>query len=225
MGIQAELWRSAGHEVRFLLGDREWWAADVAIVHVDLTVVPGSYIRFARRYPVVLNDRISDIRKTRVTANFVDARSTYDGPVIVKADLNSSGLPEEKFYRRSQAYRWRRRLSLQRGPEVPIEFVKDYSVHDSYAAIPPERLRRKGAVVQQFIPEREGDWYFVRRCFKLGARSSQATAWRMPSRSWMPQPLRRPSNGSTISLRSSRSPVSEVSTTASSTTCSTMTES
>ncbi|MGE0451141.1 MAG: hypothetical protein AB7Q29_16335 [Vicinamibacterales bacterium] len=170
ISLIADIWRRAGHEVRFLIGCDEQWDADVAIVHVDLSVVPGRYIRFARRYPAAVNHRIADIRKTRISRNLVARGSSYDGPVIVKTNLNSSGIPERVLLPRGRGHRLRRWI-MRKGPETPVEFVKRYSVHESVSSIPGETLQRPGIVIEKFTPETDGRWYFIRRCFGLGSRT------------------------------------------------------
>jgi hypothetical protein len=60
----AQLWREDGLEVVYLYGTDRFVPADLALVHVDLSVVPEPYLEFAARYPIVLNGRVRDIRKT-----------------------------------------------------------------------------------------------------------------------------------------------------------------
>ena len=169
VSILAEMWRQDGHEVRFLIGLRDRWPADVALVHVDLSVVPESYVNLARTYPVALNDRISDIRKRVISRNLIAAKSQYEGPVIVKTNLNSAGIPEQKLLARG---RWRQiRRRLLRRTEPPIDYVKHYYVYDNLRQIPREVLARPGVVIEKFLPEVEGEWFFIRRCFGLGQRA------------------------------------------------------
>ena len=63
----AEFWREDGHEVLFLFGTEEFISADILIVHVDLTIVPDSYLEFAKQYPIVLNGNVKDIRKSTIS--------------------------------------------------------------------------------------------------------------------------------------------------------------
>ena len=58
-------WERAGHRVLFHRGLGPPPAGDIALLHVDLTVVPESYLALARRYPRVLNGATGDIRKSR----------------------------------------------------------------------------------------------------------------------------------------------------------------
>jgi len=167
IGLVAEQWREAGHEVRFIT-ERDSWSADLAVLHVDNTVVPARYVRAARQYPVVINGRITDIRKTKVSSAAVWPEPGYQGPVFVKSNLNSAGIPERVLSTRSRWSRFRRWLG--RGQGETMDYNKGYAVYDSIAAIPKEVRRRRDIVVQKFLPEIENGHYFVRRCFILGER-------------------------------------------------------
>lgn len=91
----ARLWRADGHEVTYLFGTGGFVPADIVLVHVDLSVVPASYLEFASRYPLVLNGRIRDIRKSVVSSNLVGPGDAWSGPVIAKSDLNCGGWTED----------------------------------------------------------------------------------------------------------------------------------
>ena len=58
----ADYWREGGHEVRFVFGPGQFVPADIAVLHVDLSVVPEPYLELAARYPVGINGRVRDIR-------------------------------------------------------------------------------------------------------------------------------------------------------------------
>ena len=90
----AECWRRAGHHVAYLFGTDRMEPADLLLVHVDLSVVPDEYLAFAARYPIVLNGLVKDIRKSAFSTARLDASDDWDGPVIVKTDLNNAGRPE-----------------------------------------------------------------------------------------------------------------------------------
>jgi hypothetical protein len=170
IGLIAELWRKEGHEVRLLVGCREHWDADIAILHVDMSTVPKRYVKFARRYPLVINGRILDIRKSRISRNLLDHNSNYEGRVILKTDLNSAGIPERTLLTNALWHRVRRRFRLDRAAKQPLDFVKRYSIHESIKHVPAEALTAPGMVIEKFVPETEGEWYFVRRSFILGDR-------------------------------------------------------
>src|SRR5688572_30707632 len=81
----AEYWKKNGHDVVFLTGTSTYVPADLIIAHVDLSVVPENYLEFARRYPIALNSRVRDIRKSTFATNLLRQGDAYDGPVIVKS--------------------------------------------------------------------------------------------------------------------------------------------
>jgi hypothetical protein len=93
----ADIWRKSGLQVVMLFGTKKYVPADLAIVHVNLSVVPEDYLAFARRYPAVLNGHVRDIRKSAISQNLLLPDSLYEGPVIVKTDLNSAGMPERSL--------------------------------------------------------------------------------------------------------------------------------
>ena len=152
----AELWRADGLDVVYLFGVGEFVPADVAIVHIDLSVVPDEYLDFARRYPVAVNGEVRDIRKSRYSTLRVARDTDHDGPVIVKSNFNYAGVPE-------------RLLGLS---NRPVEFAAqtDYRVYDSVAAVPPHVFEDDGLIVERFIPEYENGRYHVRTLDLVGDR-------------------------------------------------------
>ncbi len=87
----ADIWRKSGLQVVMLFGTKKYVPADLAIVHVNLSVVPEDYLAFARRYPAVVNGHVRDIRKSAISQNLLLPDSPYEGPVIVKTDLKLCG--------------------------------------------------------------------------------------------------------------------------------------
>jgi hypothetical protein len=172
IGLLANIWRAEGHEVRFLIGYRERWEADIAILHVVTSTVPNAYARLAETYPVTINGAMLDNRKSRVSRSLVTEGSSYNGPVIVKTDLNNAGITEQMLGARSvQRLSFRvvagltRRLRLLSGRgETP------YSIYESLESVPVRLRSNPKLVIERFCPEKEGDWYFVRRSFFLGDR-------------------------------------------------------
>ena len=90
----AGFWRADGHEVVYVYGVKRHVPADLLLVHVNLSVVPEEYLEYALRYPIALNGRVRDIRKSTLSRNLVAYGDDWDGPVIVKTDLNYAGQPE-----------------------------------------------------------------------------------------------------------------------------------
>jgi hypothetical protein len=176
IGHLAGCWREAGHAVTFLFGAGAVEPADVLIVHVDLSVVPEKYLEFARRYPVVINGAISDVRKSSFSVNLLRQDDRYDGPVIVKSDLNYAGIPErllsqsrlktsaDHVLSRVPAIRARRRLRFG----TPA----DYRLYDSLHDVPAEAFRSPDIVVEKFLPEMDDGQYCLRLFHCLGDRDT-----------------------------------------------------
>lgn len=58
-------WEDAGYEVFIRYGlAQPLPRADIAILHVDLTITPPEYVYALKDYPVVLNRNITDISKS-----------------------------------------------------------------------------------------------------------------------------------------------------------------
>ena len=172
----ADYWREWGYSVRFIYGVQEFEPADLLFVHVDLSVVPTEYLEFASRYPVTVNGRVSDIRKSRISSNIVTADDEWKGPVIVKSDLNFGGAPESVRNRSYIETRWplvrklRSRFDRLRGTEVPFKSTKDYEIYDDLSSVPASRVSDQRLVIEKFLPECIDGVYYTRICQFLGDR-------------------------------------------------------
>lgn len=154
----ADVWKEDGHEVVFLFGTREFTTADVVIVHVDLSVVPDEYLEFAARFPIAVNGKVRDIRKSKVSTLRLQPNDAWSGRVIVKSDLNFAGLPE-------------RRLGLApagHGMRLP----NDYRVYDSIAAVPPPVWQNAHVIVERFLPQVEDGEFVVQSMVFLGEQAT-----------------------------------------------------
>jgi hypothetical protein len=165
-------WREQGRTVHVVRGPRAFVPADVAILHVDLTVVPEPYLALAARYPICVNGSVADIGKRRVSGQLVARGDGYGGPVIVKTDRNCGGFPEA-------------RLAARRGPLARLEWTvanrlparfsgrlrsARYPVFSSPDQVPAWAWRDERFVVERFRPERRGDRFALRRWTFLGDR-------------------------------------------------------
>lgn len=170
-------WREAGHEVQFLFGTRERPAADLVFVHIDLSVVPDEYLQFAQRYPVSVNGRVKDIRKSTFSQNLLTAGDPWPGAVIVKSDLNSAGRPERlnrdsgRILRREIVQRSLRQFERLTGIRPPFMTTRDYQIYDRLADVPRHQFRDRRIVIEKFLPELEAGHYHTRIYQFLGDRS------------------------------------------------------
>jgi len=177
----ASVWRDMGYEVKHVFGTDTFVPADVALLHVDLSVVPPEYLAFADRYPVVLNRSAADIRKSSFSRNLVRRGDGWEGPVIAKSDLNCAGEPERVLQRRrfrSKSWLERRFAALRGGSgrrnATGFGSAADYRLFAARSEVPDRLFRDPQLVLERFLPEREGDHYFLRTYHFLGDRESCA---------------------------------------------------
>lgn len=149
LGRIAELWRRNGLDVREARGPDALGEADAVIPHVCLTVLPPDYLDALRRHPAALNARVADISKRRFSRLILQPGSGFDGPVIVKSNLNARGLGEARAGA-GPAYR--------------------YAVYESTAELPPGIWERPDFVVERFEPELEDGLFWLRTWDFLGDR-------------------------------------------------------
>lgn len=172
----ADAWRDRSEKVTYLFGPQTYVPADVLIVHVDLSVVPKSYLEFAAQYPVVLNGDLRDIRKSRISQSLVSPRDEWRGPVIVKSDLNFSGRPERMLEGNWAERRWALARKISRAGErvrswnMPVREASKYSIFESVDDIPSRWFSHDGSVVERFLPEVENGLYHLRMVQVLGDR-------------------------------------------------------
>jgi hypothetical protein len=67
----AEMWQERGINPIFIFGTKRFVPADLAILHVNLSIVPDEYIEFAHMYPIVLNGMVKDIRKSSFSDHLI----------------------------------------------------------------------------------------------------------------------------------------------------------
>jgi hypothetical protein len=171
----AEAWRKENIEVSLLFGVQKYVAADLALLHVDLTEVPGEYLDFAHRYPLVLNGLIRQIRKSSFSKQRVYPGDGYTGKIIVKSDLNYGGEPERKLLGTllsRLALRITSRLHFPRtsdnGLKPDFRSSRDYRIYDSSACIPGDWFNDGNLIIERFLPEVRKGAYYLRSYHFLG---------------------------------------------------------
>lgn len=166
----AERWRAAGHAVLRHRGTGAPPAGDLAVVNIDLTVIPAEYRALFARYSRVVNGAALDVSKRRFSQHLLDRYSDWIGPVIVKTDANFGGKPEQLL----------RSVAAHEGVacEIPVgPIVERYPVYESVRQVPAEVWGAPGLVIERFLPEREGDAFFLRTWFFFGDRE-RSSRWR-----------------------------------------------
>lgn len=157
----AALWRERGHRVVEHFGTDSPPAGDVAILHLDLTVVPDEYRALCSRYPRVVNCGIPDASRERYSQLLVNRASPWTGPVIVKTNANYGGRPEAFL----QFLAGKAGATVEQPPAMT-----GYPTFASLAAVPPGVWEKPGLIVEQFIPERHAKGFFLRNWLFLGNR-------------------------------------------------------
>ena len=168
------LWQPAGWEILVQQGLRAPPRADVAILHVDLTVVPEPYLELAARYPICLNGRVRDISKRVVSRDLLGPGDAWQGPVIVKTDRNHGGLPERrlKVALGGRRARWAEALRRRLPPRWTGRLPEGrYPTYPSLAAVPDWVWRRPELVVERFHAERHGELHALNQWHFLGSGS------------------------------------------------------
>jgi hypothetical protein len=171
----ADLWRERGHDVRVVRGipGAGWSPGDVCVVHVDLTLTPRAYLDLAASYPTAVNARFLDNSKRVVSRNLVTPGDGYEGPVIVKSDLNYGGSPERVMERRTSGLLARQGASLRRRLPWTMRSEidpKNYRVYEHRAEVPRSVWWNRHLVVERFFTERAEDMYWIRSWVFLGDR-------------------------------------------------------
>ena len=166
LGTLARHWIEAGHEIRVAAGLGDWPEGDLAVMHLDLSVVPEAYSQASRRYPLVLNAAATDIRKRRVSRLRVTPDDGWRGPVIIKTDLNCRGMPE---LRALDAFR-RDGLPADLMPGPVVTTQQPYPVLRSARDVPDAVWNNEGLVVERFLPERDERGYWMRVWVFFGER-------------------------------------------------------
>jgi hypothetical protein len=175
----AETWREEGLLVTVLNGPGPRVEADLAILHVDLTVVPPDYLEFVRRYPVVINGRVVDISKRRINTNLVRRGDGYQGSVIVKTNQNCGGEMEARLVRNGPL---RHRITQRLRERLPWGWrsslsTSDYRIFDSVNQVPRIVWFNPDLVVERFRPERRDDYYCLRTWFFLGDQETNSISY------------------------------------------------
>jgi hypothetical protein len=176
-------WQAQGFKV-FVRNDREpFIPADLAFLHVDLSLVPDSLRQLASRYPRVINGNSLDNRKRSFSQLILGLDGPDSGPVIIKTDCNCGaaqevrarllqsrfgklirGLGLDRFLmRRIVSFEALRSWSRRR-----IIPVGDYPVFASRAHVPTGVWRNPHLLVERFRSERDGPYYCCRHWLFFG---------------------------------------------------------
>lgn len=163
-GILREV-EQAGVEVEVARGHRRFVEADIAILHVDATIVEPEYSALARRYPRTINLAIRNIGKSRISGAALSPGEDWSGAVIVKTELNARGAPEL----------YHNQVAALRGKSVPhpdVTGLRDYALFDHARDVPKEVWKDPHLIVEKFMPERDPRGFALRTWVFMGKRET-----------------------------------------------------
>lgn len=175
----SELWRREGHRVSVLAGPGQHVDADLAVLHVDLTVTPPEYVAWAAKFPRVINGRVTDISKRRISRAIVAQGDGYAGPVVVKTDRNHGGQPEARMALEGTL---RARIGMQLRDWMPWTRRSwmpsmEYRVYESAAAVPRGVWGNRELVIERFQPEIKDGMYYLRVWIFFGDRETHSLCY------------------------------------------------
>lgn len=165
MGEIAAMWRGDGHIVTLQNGPADGVTGDILVQHVDMTVIPEDHLAYARRFPVAINARVTDVSKRRISRFLVRPGDDYRGPVIVKADRNHGGYPEAVLAAKGL---------------MPANYARiwtDYKIYDTAERVPPAAWTDPDVVVERFLPERREGLYCLRIWMFLGDKETNSICY------------------------------------------------
>ena len=156
------IWEAQGHVIKVARGIRQALEADIAISHIDLTVVPDQYSAFLETYPTTINIKASNISKARISRNLLTRTDTYKGEVIVKTANNYGGVPELIHQRQSGLLQ---NDMLHQRPWKRVEYMdtNNYPRFNSIKEVPHGVWQNDKLVVEKFLPEKDAEGNFYLR--------------------------------------------------------------
>jgi hypothetical protein len=167
-------WEARGH--RAAIGPAFLDDADVHVLHVNRTFMTDEYLPPTATSGRTVNWNVRDISKKAITSLRIGPDDDWDGPVIVKTNLNHFGIPESlgKTLTRAQANRERMaHLSWRSARRLP---ARQYPVLKTLRHVPSWVWSDDSLIVERFMPERDGDLYCLRGWMFFGSRSY---GWRL----------------------------------------------
>ena len=179
----AEIWKRNGFDVQMMRGNCESVRAGVLIPQIDLSVFPSTYRQLLNSDVRVINRRVVDIRKSTFSRNLVSLHDDYHGPVIVKTNANYGGLSDRSTikalpWHRKMLERLRRAsLALHKivlsGSFNPLAYAStlspdSYPVFMSKHQLPRAVFKNKDLIVEKFLPEKQGQFFYTRSYAFLG---------------------------------------------------------
>ena len=162
-------WERAGHVVTTGLANK-MKNTDIGILHFDQTKLSQNLLPENPFQRPLLNERVLDISKSRFSTLRVTAGDGWDGPVIIKSDLNCYGVQEWKKNHHSFFEHKRRRLAKKHWRIARMLPPKRYPVLPKLSHVPGWVWERPELIVERFMPERKRGLYCLRGWVFFGKR-------------------------------------------------------
>ena len=155
--------KKLGHSWRATTGPNPLHG-DMALLHVNSTVVEEKYLALRSCYPRTMNFDTADISKRSISRLRLVKGDDWQGPVIVKGNLNSQGSMEGK-------HNMRAREAGRPLPHPHLPPAAPYEVFQRLADMDDDVWGNPHLVVERFLPEIEEDGsYVVRSWIFMGSR-------------------------------------------------------
>lgn len=164
VALLAEEWRRAGYRVS--IATNSHLGADIGIINFDKTRVELSELPANPKGRPLLNASFLDISKRRISRYLLEREDKFQGPVIVKTNLNYSGLPEWILSQPGTLARMQRRVAQWIGGTIQ---GGDYPIYTRADQVPDWVWRDRSLVVERLLCERDGDLYVLRMWVFFGS--------------------------------------------------------
>jgi hypothetical protein len=152
--------------------------AQAHVLHINKTFLTDADLPPRGDDGPVVNWSVRDISKRLISVLRITPEDCWDGPVIIKTNLNHFGIPETRGIPVDQREGNRKRMadiSWRSARRLPH---RRYPVLDSIARVPRWVWEDDSLVVERFLPERDGDLYCLRGWMFFGSRGY---GWRLRS--------------------------------------------
>lgn len=160
-------WRRLGLDVEIGSGFPQ--AADLGILHHDCTRLSVTDIPPAADGVQILNSNVLDISRRLYSELMLTKTDDWDGPVIIKTNLNSFGGPERRNKTRNPVHEAQKLLARHNWKLARTLPKGVYPVLDSLGDVPNWVWSREDLLVECFMPERAGDLFALCGWMFLGS--------------------------------------------------------
>jgi len=151
-----------GHDCHVTTGPKPH-PGDIALLHVDASVVPEEYLALAAHYEATINFAATDITKRRISSLRLAPGDDWSGPVIVKSNLNSEGKPEVAHNRLAEI--------RKRAMPHPGAMRTPYRIFNHRDEVDDADWQDPSLIVEKFITEPDASGGFAFRTWVfMGSR-------------------------------------------------------